>query len=83
MVLVPLPTSAGDHQRYNARALAEAGAALVLEQGPDLGPRLGATVSALAQDPARLGAMSKAALERGRPGAVDEIVTKFLSLSGG
>ena len=31
-VLVPLPSAAADHQRYNARALADAGAAVLLPE---------------------------------------------------
>jgi len=34
-VLVPLPTSAGDHQRLNALAMAGDGRAEVVEEGPD------------------------------------------------
>ena len=35
-ILVPLPTSANDHQRMNARAMASEGRALVIDQGTDL-----------------------------------------------
>lgn len=51
-VLVPLPTSANDHQRMNALAQAAEGGALVLEQGPDFGPRLEATLRSLLDDAA-------------------------------
>lgn len=83
MVLVPLPTSAGDHQRHNAAALASAGAAVALEQGPDLSARLASTVDGLFGDGPRLARMAGAARSRGRPAAVDEIVTQFLTLFGG
>jgi len=83
MVLVPLPTSAGDHQRHNAAALGAAGAAVVVEQAPDLSVRLAGTIEALLADPGRLVRMSEAARTRGRPGAVDEIVTQFLTLFRG
>jgi len=39
-ILVPLPTSAGDHQRMNALAMAAEGRAEVVEEGPDFLPRL-------------------------------------------
>jgi UDP-N-acetylglucosamine--N-acetylmuramyl-(pentapeptide) pyrophosphoryl-undecaprenol N-acetylglucosamine transferase len=83
MVLVPLPTSAGDHQRHNAAALGAAGAAVVVEQGPDLSVRLAGTIGTLLGDPGRLIRMAEAARTRGRPDAVDEIVTQFLALFRG
>ena len=39
-ILIPLPTSAGDHQRMNALAMASEGRAEVVEEGPDFVPRL-------------------------------------------
>jgi UDP-N-acetylglucosamine--N-acetylmuramyl-(pentapeptide) pyrophosphoryl-undecaprenol N-acetylglucosamine transferase len=83
MVLVPLPTSAGDHQRHNASALGAAGAALVVEQGPDLSVRLAGAIGNLLGDSGRLIRMAEAARMRGRPHAVDEIVTQFLTLFRG
>ena len=35
LVMVPLPTAADDHQRHNARAVAEAGAGRTVEQGDE------------------------------------------------
>ena len=66
-ILVPLPTSAGGHQRYNALALSEKGAALLLEEGPDFDASLTADLRALAGDPARLRAMSEASAAAGIP----------------
>jgi len=84
MIMVPLPTSAGDHQRHNAAALAAAGAAVIIEQGGgDLSARLAGAVSELLGDSARLTRMAQAARIRGRPAAVDEIVTQFLTLLRG
>lgn len=44
-ILVPLPTSANDHQRMNALALASEGRAAVVEQGPEFPARLGASLA--------------------------------------
>ena len=49
-ILVPLPTATDDHQRQNARLLAEAGAAELIEQRELTGERLAATMLALAGD---------------------------------
>jgi UDP-N-acetylglucosamine--N-acetylmuramyl-(pentapeptide) pyrophosphoryl-undecaprenol N-acetylglucosamine transferase len=60
-VLVPYPFAADDHQRLNAEAVEEAGAALVVLDRDLDGSRLAATVAALAADPARRRAMGDAA----------------------
>lgn len=49
-ILVPLPTSANDHQRLNAQALVEAGRALLLPQRADLADRLEAQCRELLAD---------------------------------
>ena len=46
-VLVPLPTSAGDHQRLNVRAMAAEGRAVLVEQGEGFEPRLAAVLDGL------------------------------------
>jgi len=81
-VLVPLPSAAADHQTFNARALATAGAAaLLLER--DLSPdSLGHTVTALARDRARLEALAHAARGRGHPHAARAIMSNVLTLVG-
>jgi len=58
-ILIPLPTSANDHQRQNALAQATEGRALVLEQGPGLVPRLEAALRPLLDDPAARQALSR------------------------
>jgi UDP-N-acetylglucosamine--N-acetylmuramyl-(pentapeptide) pyrophosphoryl-undecaprenol N-acetylglucosamine transferase len=59
-VLVPLPTSANDHQRMNALAMAAEGRATVLEQGADFAYRLGEVVLPLMGDASARQALSKA-----------------------
>jgi len=53
-ILVPLPTAAADHQTHNARALANAGAAIHLPQSELTVNRLDAVVRGLLEDPASL-----------------------------
>jgi UDP-N-acetylglucosamine--N-acetylmuramyl-(pentapeptide) pyrophosphoryl-undecaprenol N-acetylglucosamine transferase len=80
-VLVPLPTAAADHQTSNARALADAGASVLLLER-DLTPESFAkTVGGLVADGRRLGELGAAALKRGRPNAARTIVQKVLELS--
>lgn len=66
-ILVPLPSSAGDHQRHNALALAGPGAALCLEEGPDFEAQLAAALRNFAGDPARAAALEAAFAGAGLP----------------
>ncbi len=59
-VLVPIPGTSGEHQLRNAQRLAEAGAAVLVEQRELDGPRLAGALTALLDDPARLDAMEAA-----------------------
>jgi undecaprenyldiphospho-muramoylpentapeptide beta-N-acetylglucosaminyltransferase len=68
-VLVPLPGAPGDHQTANARALAAAGAAVVLEDGSCDAARLATTIDELLGDTARLAEMARAARKAARPDA--------------
>ena len=79
-ILVPLPTAAADHQTANARALEAAGGAVVIAQAELTTERLDSTVRALAADPARVAAISAAALGRARPKAADDIASRILNL---
>jgi UDP-N-acetylglucosamine--N-acetylmuramyl-(pentapeptide) pyrophosphoryl-undecaprenol N-acetylglucosamine transferase len=81
-VFVPIPGSSGDHQRRNALHVAQAGAAVVLEQAELSGERLADTVIALLDDPARLDAM-EAATDALYPGdAAGRIAEHCLALLG-
>ena len=80
-VLVPLPTAAADHQTFNARALANAGASVLLlerEFTPDAFPK---TVVPLIHDDKRLAALARSARGRGHPNAARTIIAKVLELS--
>ncbi len=82
MVLIPLPTAAADHQRFNARALQDAGAAVMVEESELTPERLWADVHRLASDDARHQQMAAAALTRARPDAARDIARKLLELVG-
>ncbi|MDZ4863689.1 MAG: UDP-N-acetylglucosamine--N-acetylmuramyl-(pentapeptide) pyrophosphoryl-undecaprenol N-acetylglucosamine transferase [Gemmatimonadota bacterium] len=79
-LLIPLPTAAEDHQRYNAEALVQAGASAMILQRDLTAGRLEATLLPLLRDPATLARMSAAARARGKPDAADQIVTHLLEL---
>jgi UDP-N-acetylglucosamine--N-acetylmuramyl-(pentapeptide) pyrophosphoryl-undecaprenol N-acetylglucosamine transferase len=82
-VLIPLPTAAADHQTHNARALADAGAALWLAEA-DLSPEsLGRVVNGLVHDRARLESLGARARSRGHPDAARRIASAILTLGRG
>ncbi|MEX2178692.1 MAG: UDP-N-acetylglucosamine--N-acetylmuramyl-(pentapeptide) pyrophosphoryl-undecaprenol N-acetylglucosamine transferase [Gemmatimonadaceae bacterium] len=79
-LLIPLPTAAADHQTHNARTLADASAAVHLPQSQLTGARLGAEVSALVGDAARLERITRAAAARARPNAAQDIARRIVAL---
>jgi UDP-N-acetylglucosamine--N-acetylmuramyl-(pentapeptide) pyrophosphoryl-undecaprenol N-acetylglucosamine transferase len=73
-LLIPYPFAADNHQEKNARALADAGAAVLCRQAELDGPGLARTVRALLEDPDRLARMAEAMRALGRPDAAAVIV---------
>jgi UDP-N-acetylglucosamine--N-acetylmuramyl-(pentapeptide) pyrophosphoryl-undecaprenol N-acetylglucosamine transferase len=80
-VLVPYPHAADDHQRANARALARAGAARVLEPATLSGKQLAGVLGELFADPGELENMSSAAGKRARPDAAERIVAECAEIA--
>ena len=72
-ILVPFPHATDDHQAVNAKALVDAGAAVMFREAELTGEKLAATIRELKNDPARLQKMEKAAGALGRPEAAREI----------
>jgi UDP-N-acetylglucosamine--N-acetylmuramyl-(pentapeptide) pyrophosphoryl-undecaprenol N-acetylglucosamine transferase len=72
-ILVPLPTSAGDHQARNAESLEAAGAAIHLPEEELTASTLWGSLNGILEDDDLLGAMEGAALKRGRPQATRQI----------
>lgn len=80
-ILLPLPTSAGDHQRFNANAMVDAGASLMREEATVTGEALWSDVRSLLDDAGRLSAMAEQARRRGRPDAADRIASELIDLA--
>jgi UDP-N-acetylglucosamine--N-acetylmuramyl-(pentapeptide) pyrophosphoryl-undecaprenol N-acetylglucosamine transferase len=81
-IFVPFPRAADDHQRVNAQALEQAGAAVVLEETKLDDVWLVETVSALLGDPSRLRRMSQAAKSLSHPNAARDIAAMAAQLAG-
>jgi len=77
-ILVPLPTAAAGHQLTNAKALADAGAAVLLEQQFATGRELSEIVGSLLGDPARMAGIAAAMRGRAHPDAADVIAANAL-----
>jgi UDP-N-acetylglucosamine--N-acetylmuramyl-(pentapeptide) pyrophosphoryl-undecaprenol N-acetylglucosamine transferase len=82
MILVPYPHAASDHQRVNARVMAEAGAAVVIEDAQLTAPRLSSEVAALLADRPRLAAMAAAARAVAHPDAARRVASELLAAAG-
>ncbi len=81
-ILVPLPAAAHDHQRYNARKFADAGAAILMEEAALQGEALARVLLALQDDPARVVAMEKAAASLARLDAAARIADMVEEMVG-
>jgi len=77
---IPLVPTGGDEQTRNARACAQAGAAVILPQAELSGPRLLSEVRPLLAERERLAAMGRAALALGKPNAARDVARALLAL---
>jgi UDP-N-acetylglucosamine--N-acetylmuramyl-(pentapeptide) pyrophosphoryl-undecaprenol N-acetylglucosamine transferase len=78
-ILVPYPHAAADHQRGNARWMADAGAAIVIDDSELDAARLAGEAGALLADPARLERMAAASRALARPEAAREVAAELLA----
>ncbi|MCX7982478.1 MAG: undecaprenyldiphospho-muramoylpentapeptide beta-N-acetylglucosaminyltransferase [Syntrophales bacterium] len=79
-IFIPFAHAVGDHQTFNARALVEAGAAEMIQEG-DLSPKtLADTIRRLYFDRDALTRMEKRARQLGKPQAAEEIVDAIYAL---
>jgi len=77
-LLVPFARAADDHQRTNAKALEDAGAARMIEETDLTGEALAREITALVDEPSRIGAMEEAARRLGRPDAAARVADLVL-----
>lgn len=78
-ILVPYPFATARHQHSNAAWMAEAGAALVIEDPELTRERTAREAAALLADPDRLGRMAEASRALARPDAADRIADEVLA----
>ncbi len=80
-ILVPYPHAAADHQRANATWMADAGAAVVIEDTELDGPAVARMAGVLLVDRARLAEMGAASASLARPDAARDVASEILSLA--
>ena len=79
-LLVPYPYAADDHQLANARALADAGAAVLLADRPLPASDVAKAITRAFEDPVELEAMGRRAAALARPDAAERIVEECAAL---
>jgi len=79
-VLIPYPTATDNHQFHNARALTDAGAALLLEQAGATGQSLAAMAGRLLRDDQARKAMADELIRWHSPHAAELIADRILAL---
>ncbi|MDI3269641.1 MAG: undecaprenyldiphospho-muramoylpentapeptide beta-N-acetylglucosaminyltransferase [Bacillota bacterium] len=82
-ILIPSPYVAHNEQEGNARPLVQSGAAVMIRERELTPEKLVAEVAGLVKDPERRKAMAKAALQKARPRALDDILQEVEKLAGG
>ena len=80
-ILVPYPHAAANHQEFNARAAATAGASRMILDRELTSERLLSTMAELLSEEAKLKRMAKAAKHLGKPEAADEIADRIIMLA--
>jgi UDP-N-acetylglucosamine--N-acetylmuramyl-(pentapeptide) pyrophosphoryl-undecaprenol N-acetylglucosamine transferase len=81
-VMVPLPHATAGHQAANARAVAAAGGAVVVDDDALDGASLAGAVAPLLADPDRLAAMAAAMRGLAHPDAAEELAALVVEASG-
>jgi UDP-N-acetylglucosamine--N-acetylmuramyl-(pentapeptide) pyrophosphoryl-undecaprenol N-acetylglucosamine transferase len=81
-LLVPFAAAADEHQKRNAEAMVEAGAAVMLQEGElEVPGRLLTALVGLLTSPERLAAMATAARSQAHPGAAERIADRLVALA--
>ena len=81
-ILVPYPHAAAGHQEQNARWMAAAGAAIVIDDSALDGATVNRVAGELLADAERLGAMAAASASLARPDAASAVAAEILAACG-
>jgi len=81
-ILIPFPYAADDHQTFNAKALEEKGAAIMIQDKNLTGQILKTNMENLIKDKDRLESMSRALEQLSMPDADEKIASYILNTIG-
>ena len=81
-ILIPLKHAKDDHQLSNARMFARGGAAIVLEESPNLMDELSKNLRLILKSPSKAIAMANQASEKGKPNASKNIISAIEAYLG-
>jgi UDP-N-acetylglucosamine--N-acetylmuramyl-(pentapeptide) pyrophosphoryl-undecaprenol N-acetylglucosamine transferase len=82
-LLVPFAAATDQHQRRNAEAMVDAGAAVMLKESDlDIPDKLLWILAGLVTDPGRLATMAAAARTQAHPGAAENIADRLAQMAG-
>ena len=81
-ILVPYPYASDNHQEFNARAIADNGAAVMILDRNLTGEELWAQITSLFGDRPALAAMAACSRKLGKPGALDHLIRLVRELAG-
>jgi UDP-N-acetylglucosamine--N-acetylmuramyl-(pentapeptide) pyrophosphoryl-undecaprenol N-acetylglucosamine transferase len=79
-ILIPYPYAAEDHQTFNAKALEENGAGIMIKDRELKGKNLADTIISLLKDKNRLAEMAKNSKALGKPNSTQEIAKSILNI---
>jgi UDP-N-acetylglucosamine--N-acetylmuramyl-(pentapeptide) pyrophosphoryl-undecaprenol N-acetylglucosamine transferase len=81
-IFIPFPRAADDHQKVNAQALVNAGAALLLEESSLTGVGLAERIGSLFEDRSKLEKMGHAAKKLSHPNSTQDVAKMAAKLTG-
>lgn len=81
-ILIPFAAATGDHQTANATGLADAGAAVVVQEKALDAGALAGHIASILEDPHKAEGMARAALGEGKPDATARLVALVEELGG-
>lgn len=81
-ILIPFAAATGDHQTANAKGLADAGAAVVVQEKALDAGALAGHIASILEDPHKAEGMARAALGEGKPDATARLVALVEELGG-
>jgi UDP-N-acetylglucosamine--N-acetylmuramyl-(pentapeptide) pyrophosphoryl-undecaprenol N-acetylglucosamine transferase len=79
-ILIPYPYAAEDHQTFNAKAMEDSGAAIMIKDDQLTGELLAETIISLIKDKKKFTSMAEKSKSLGKPNAAQEIAESIISL---